>query len=93
MKSAMTSSIIEVLTAILPVIGMIAVGVFLKKTQWISRKGIDDIKFLVSRIMLTVAVFHADLYQESGRLFLRFHHKFRVYDNNDNSLRNLCVYL
>ncbi|WP_051205822.1 AEC family transporter [Butyrivibrio sp. FC2001] len=55
----MMHSIIEVLTAILPVIGMIAVGVFLKKTQWISRKGIDDIKFLVSRIMLTVAVFHA----------------------------------
>ncbi len=55
----MTGSVIEVLTAIFPVIGMIAVGVFLKKTQWISRKGIDDIKFLVSRIMLTVAVFHA----------------------------------
>lgn len=55
----MSHSFIEVLTAILPVIGMIFVGVFLKKTQWISRKGIDDIKFLVSRIMLTVAVFHA----------------------------------
>ena len=55
----MTNSIIEVLTAILPVVGMIGIGVFLRKTQWISRKGIDDIKFLVSRIMLTVAVFHA----------------------------------
>ena len=54
-----TSSIIKVLSAILPVMGMILIGVFLKKTQWISRKGIDDIKFLVSRIMLTVAVFHA----------------------------------
>ena len=55
----MSHSFIEVLTAILPVIGMIFIGVFLKKTQWISRRGIDDIKFLVSRIMLTVAVFHA----------------------------------
>ncbi len=52
----MSHSFFEVLTAILPVIGMIFIGVFLKKTQWISRKGIDDIKFLVSRIMLTVAV-------------------------------------
>ncbi|WP_408071721.1 permease [Butyrivibrio sp. JL13D10] len=55
----MSNSIIKVLSAILPVIVMIYVGVFLRKTQWISRKGIDDIKFLVSRIMLTVAVFHA----------------------------------
>ncbi len=59
----MSNSFMEVLTAILPVTGMIFVGVFLKKTQWISRKGIDDIKFLVSRILLAVG-YDFDLHLE-----------------------------
>ncbi len=49
----------DVLSAVVPVVGMLLLGMILRKTGFLSRKGIDEIKLLVSRIMLSVAVFHA----------------------------------
>ncbi len=50
---------IQTLQAVIPVIGMIFLGAALHKYRLLSREGIDAIKFLVSRIMLPVAIFHA----------------------------------
>lgn len=47
------------LSAVIPVILMLLGGMICRMTGFLSRKGIDDIKLLVSRVMLTVAVFHA----------------------------------
>ncbi len=49
----------ETLQAIVPVLGMMLLGMLLRKGSLLSREGIDNIKFLVSRIMLPVAIFHA----------------------------------
>jgi predicted permease len=49
----------NVLRAVVPVIVLLAMGMVFRRTGFISRRGIDDIKILVSRVMLTVAVFHA----------------------------------
>lgn len=47
------------IAAVVPVLFMMLLGFVLRKKQWVTRRGIDDIKFLVSRIMLPAAVFHA----------------------------------
>lgn len=49
----------QTLSAVIPVIGMIFFGMILRRQGWISRQGIDDIKFVVSRIMLPAAIFNA----------------------------------
>ncbi len=47
------------LSAIVPVLGMLILGMAVRKYRVLSREGIDNIKFLVSRIMLPAAIFHA----------------------------------
>lgn len=49
----------QTLSAVIPVIGVIFLGMILRRQGWVSRQGIDDIKFVVSRIMLPVAIFNA----------------------------------
>ncbi|MCI6756733.1 MAG: permease [Lachnospiraceae bacterium] len=49
----------SVLHAVVPVIVLLGMGIVFRRSGFLSRKGIDDIKLLVSRVMLTVAVFHA----------------------------------
>lgn len=49
----------ETLAAIVPVVGVILLGMLFRTRRWVSRQGIDDIKFVVSRIMLPAAIFNA----------------------------------
>jgi predicted permease len=49
----------QTLSAVIPVLLVIALGMVLRRRHWVSRTGIDDIKFLVSRILLPVAIFNA----------------------------------
>ena len=50
---------IEVLKVILPVVVMIVLGVFCRKTNFLSLEGVENIKKLVTKIILPVAIFHA----------------------------------
>lgn len=47
------------LTALFPVLGMMLIGMFCRKSGLISPKGMEDLKTLMTRIILPVAVFHA----------------------------------
>lgn len=49
----------EMLKALLPVLGMIAIGMFCRKSGLMSEKSIDDLKKLMTRVILPLAVFHA----------------------------------
>ena len=49
----------RVVEIVLPVIVMLVLGIVCKKKKFLNREGIDNIKFLVTRIMVPVAVFHA----------------------------------
>lgn len=48
-----------VISEVLPIIGMLLLGFFCRKHNYISREGINDIKFLVTKIFLPVAIFNA----------------------------------
>lgn len=49
----------EMLKALFPVLGMMGIGMFCRKSGLISQKGIDDLKTLMTQIILPIAVFHA----------------------------------
>ena len=49
----------NVLKIILPVLVMIGLGISCRKWKFLSKTGINDMKFLVTNIMLPVAIFHA----------------------------------
>lgn len=49
----------EMLKALLPVLGMMGIGMFCRKSALISEKGIRDLKTLMTQIILPIAVFHA----------------------------------
>lgn len=64
----------NVLEIILPVLVMIALGISCRKWKLLSKTGIDNMKILVTNIMLPVAIFHAlataDYNLETGKLVL-----------------------
>ena len=64
----------NVLKIILPVLVMIGLGISCRKWKFLSKTGINDMKFLVTNIMLPVAIFHAlataDYNLETGKLVL-----------------------
>ena len=49
----------EMLKALFPVLGMMGIGMFCRKSGLVSQKGIDDLKTLMTQIILPIAVFHA----------------------------------
>ena len=49
----------DMLKALFPVLGMMLIGMFCRKTGLVSQKGIEDLKTLMTRIILPVAVFNA----------------------------------
>lgn len=49
----------EILQVILPVFVMISIGMVCKRTQFLSPEGIENIKKLVTKVILPVAIFHA----------------------------------
>lgn len=49
----------KVIEVILPVIVMLLIGVCCRKWKLLSSTGVQDLKFLVTSIMLPVAIFHA----------------------------------
>ena len=64
----------NVLKIILPELVMIGLGISCRKWKFLSKTGINDMKFLVTNIMLPVAIFHAlataDYNLETGKLVL-----------------------
>ena len=62
----------KVLEIILPVLVMLALGIFCRKKKLLNQNGIDNMKLLVTNIMLPVAIFHAlataDYNLETGKL-------------------------
>ena len=50
---------IQILTTVMPVIAMLFVGWLCRRQKWISREGVDNIKFLVTRLLLPIAIFNA----------------------------------
>ena len=49
----------EMLKALFPVLGMMLIGMFCRKSQVLSEKGFQDLKTLMTQIILPIAVFHA----------------------------------
>ena len=49
----------EILEIILPVLVMVALGMGCRKRKLLNQNGIDNMKILVTNIMLPVAIFHA----------------------------------
>ena len=49
----------RVVEAVLPILVMLALGAFCRKRGLLTQQGIGNLKFLVTNIMLPVAVFHA----------------------------------
>lgn len=49
----------EVLEIILPVLVMLGLGIFCRKKKLLNQNGINNMKLLVTNIMLPVAIFHA----------------------------------
>lgn len=50
---------IHILTTVMPVIAMLFVGWLCRQRKWVSREGVDNIKFLVTKILLPIAIFNA----------------------------------
>lgn len=50
---------INILTILLPIVVMICVGVWCRGSGFLSDSGIDNIKKLVTKVILPVAIFHA----------------------------------
>lgn len=49
----------EILTMLLPILVMIAIGVFCRSSGFVTEDGIESIKKLVTKLILPVAIFHA----------------------------------
>ena len=49
----------EMLKALFPVLGMMLIGMFCRKSRLLSEKGFQDLKTLMTQIILPIAVFHA----------------------------------
>lgn len=49
----------EMLKALFPVLGMMGIGIFCRRSGLVSQKGIDDLKTLMTQIILPIAVFNA----------------------------------
>ena len=49
----------KVLEIVLPVLVMIILGILCRKCKILNQNGIDNMKTLVTNIMLPVAIFHA----------------------------------
>lgn len=49
----------RIIEAVLPILVMLALGAQCRRRGWLSPQSIGDLKFLVTNIMLPVAVFHA----------------------------------
>lgn len=49
----------KMLECICPVIGMILLGMFCKKFKILNSSGVDNLKLLITKIILPVAIFHA----------------------------------
>lgn len=49
----------KVFEILCPVLVMIVLGCICNKTKVVTRKGVDEIKFLVTKVMLPAAVYHA----------------------------------
>ena len=49
----------EILEIILPVLVMVALGIVCRKKKLLNQNGIDNMKILVTNIMLPIAIFHA----------------------------------
>lgn len=63
--------IMQVIEVVFPVLAMIALGIMCRRMHFISREGIDNIKFLVTKIVLPVAIFHAlGTVEYSARTFI-----------------------
>ena len=50
---------IHILTTVMPVITMLFIGWLCRRKKWVSREGVDNVKFLVTKILLPVAIFNA----------------------------------
>lgn len=50
---------ISVLTILSPIVAMIAIGVWCRWSGFLSQEGIDNIKKLVTKVILPVVIFHA----------------------------------
>ena len=64
----------EILEIILPVLVMVILGMACRKGKLLTQSGIDNMKILVTNIMLPVAIFHAlataEYSKETGILVL-----------------------
>ena len=64
----------EILEIILPVLVMVILGMACRKGKLLTQSGIDNMKTLVTNIMLPVAIFHAlataEYSKETGILVL-----------------------
>lgn len=49
----------EIVKVVAPVLTMILIGMICRKTQFLTQQGVDDLKRLVTKLILPVAVFHA----------------------------------
>ena len=49
----------EVLEIVLPVLAMIILGILCRKWKLLDQSGVNNMKTLVTNIMLPVAIFHA----------------------------------
>ncbi|MDO4649469.1 MAG: AEC family transporter [Eubacteriales bacterium] len=49
----------EVITAIIPVVVLIGIGIFCKQSGLVSARGMADVKTIIANIMLPVTLFHA----------------------------------
>lgn len=49
----------NILQVVLPVFVMIGIGMICKRTHFLTQEGIDNIKKLITKIILPVAIFHA----------------------------------
>ena len=56
----------DMMKALFPVLSMMLIGMFWRKSGLISEKGIQDLKTLMTRIILPVAVFNALATAEYG---------------------------
>lgn len=57
----------EILEIILPVLVMVILGMACRKGKLLTQSGIDNMKILVTNIMLPVAIFHARQLRNTAR--------------------------
>ena len=62
----------NVLEIVLPVLVMIVVGMLCRKWKILTRDGINNMKVLVTNVMLPIAIFHGILIDMSVPVFVSF---------------------